>query len=201
MADLWWITATAPLPLPDAVSTVSPVFGSGATAFLSSPDDHNIAVLEDGALRTAAGPCTLDAVFAARLFAPQGELRWLHTSDGMGAAVLLAERPSLIDGWAEQHADVAESMGNSYALWGRRLEPSTTAGWVRAVEGRIGWIDVPVSGEVVPAPDEPGWPSQYVALQTVEYFGHDEHHNLRLVDERLVRLALAEPGNGRRSLR
>jgi CRISPR-associated protein (TIGR03984 family) len=201
MPDLWWVTATAPLPLPDAVSTVSPVLGSGVTAFLSSPDDHIVAELADGELRTTAGPCVLDGVFAARLFAPQGELRWLHSSDGLGEAVLLAERPGLIPDWADHPAPVVESLDNSYALWGRRLEPSTKPGWVRALEGRIGWIDVPVAGSVVSTPVDQEWPSQYVALQTVEYFDHDEHHNLRLVDERLVRLALIRPGNGRNSRR
>lgn len=199
MADLWWITAPAPISLPDAVTAVSGLFEHGATAFLSTPDDHIVATLTGGELRTAAGPCALGAVFAVRLFAPQGELRWLHTTGGLGAAVLLAERAGLIDGWSEQRAEVVESMDNAYALWGRRLEPSVSAGWVRAEEGRIGWIDVPVAGAVVQGDQE--WPSQYVALETVEYFGHDTHHNLRLVDERLVRLALTEPTSGRDSVR
>lgn len=201
MPELWWTVAPARVSLLDAISCALPVFDAGATAFLSTPDDHVVAALSNGELRTAAGPCALDGVFSARLFAPQGELRWLHGLDGLGHAVLLAERAGLIDGWNEQPSGVVESMDNSYALWGRRLEPSTTAGWVRALEGRIGWIDVPVAGAVVQTPEDQEWPSQYVALETVEYFVHDTHHNLRLVDERLVRLALAEPNNGRDGLR
>jgi CRISPR-associated protein (TIGR03984 family) len=197
VAELWWITATAPISLRDAELAVSRVFDSGATAFLSTPDDHIVAAFDGRELWTATRRCALDAVFAARLFAPPAELRWLHVADGLGQAVLLTERPGLIDGWAEQRAPVAESMDNSYALWGRQLEATTTIGWIRALEGRIGWIDVPIEGPVAHTPDDQEWPNQYVALQTVEYFGHDEHHNLRLVDERLVGLALTRPGNGR----
>lgn len=201
MADLWWITAPEPLSLRRAVSSAATVFESGATALLSSPDDHLVATLVAGELRTAAGPCDLDPVFAARLFAPPGELRWLHTADGLGQAVLLAERPGLIAGWDERQADVVESLPNSYALWGRRLEPLAASGWVRAVEGRIGWIDVPVTGQPLATAEGQDWPDQYVTVETVEYFGHDDHHNLFLTDERLVRLALTEPSSGRDSLR
>lgn len=201
MTDLWWITATAPLSLRDAVSKASPVFESGATAFLSTPNDHIVAAFDGLELWTALQPCALDAVFAARLFAPQAELRWLHDANSLGEAVLLAERPGLISGWADRAADVAESMTNSYALRGHQLEPTTTVGWVRALEGNIGWIDVPISEPVQLTPPDQEWPSQYIALETVEYFGHDEHHNLRIVDERLIRLTLTGPGNGRHSPR
>ena len=201
MAELWWTTAPASLSLPDAIASASPVFESGATALLSSPDDHIVAAFDNGELRTAGGTCTLDGVFAARLFAPPGELRWLHISGGLGDAVLLAERAGLIADWHDVRADVVERLDNSYALWGRRLEPSSTAGWVRALEGRLGWIEVPLAGPPTQTPGDQEWPSQYVSLQAVEYFGHDEHHNLRLVDERLVRLALAEPSTGKDSLR
>ncbi len=194
---LWWTTAVEPLRLLDAVGAVAEVFATGATAFLSSPDDHTVAAMAEGELHTPAGAVDLDGVFAARLFAPAGELRWLHTGAGLGRAVLLCEHAGRVPGWRDLAAPVVETLPNSYALWGRRLRPGAAPGWLRALEGRIGWIDVPVVGPSAETPPDQEWPSQYVSLRTVEYFGLDDHHNLRLLDERLVDLVLAEPTSGK----
>jgi len=196
-AMLWWTAAPEPIDLQSAVAAVTGLFAGGATAFLSSPDDHVVAALSDGQLRTSSGQVELDGVFAARVFGPPGELRWLQTGGGLGDAVFLCEEPGQVAGWHDRPADVVDRLPNSYALWGRQLRQGPTPGWLQAKEGRIGWIDLPLDAQHAETPPDQEWPNQYVSLKSVEYFGLDEHHNLRLVEERLVELALAEPTSGK----
>lgn len=197
---LWWTAAPEPMDLPATVAAVAGFFTAGATAFLSSPDDHTVAALVAGDLRTPAGPTEVDGVFAARIFNQDGELRWLHATAGLGDAVLITERAGAIDGWRDQPAGVVDRLPNAYALWGRQLQPlrsSTPPGWVRALEGRIGWIDVPLDEPAGHTPPDHEWPSHHISLRSVEYFGLDEHHNYRLVEERLTQLTLAQPTSGK----
>ncbi|WP_250282165.1 type III-D CRISPR-associated protein Csx19 [Frankia sp. CiP1_Cm_nod2] len=88
------------------------------------------------------------AVFEARIFNRDAELRWLHERDGLGTAVLLSESPALCQppGWlfgepgepdepdepdepGEPDRPVApltaiDRINNKYLLWGRPLRPN-----------------------------------------------------------------------------
>ncbi|WP_165037004.1 type III-D CRISPR-associated protein Csx19, partial [Candidatus Protofrankia californiensis] len=139
-----------------------------------------------------------DAVFEARIFNKDAELRWLHEGDGLGTAVLLSESPDICRplGEALDPLKAIERIDNRYLLWGRPLRSHDSGAstgplsagplWVRLAEARIGLLDVPVSR----APRE----NECVFLRTVEYVTTEpEHGNAYVAEERLVELFLAPP--------
>ena len=83
----------------------------------------------------------------------------------------------------------------AYALWGRRLEPHPhrVAGWCRAPEGRLGWVDLPLDalGELTPAGQD--WPERYAELTYREYFALDGYGNAGVIEERLLGLQVGRP--------
>jgi CRISPR-associated protein (TIGR03984 family) len=198
MTTLWYATPAAPVTLRDAVTGATPVLGAEAVGWLSSATAHQMVRLVDGVPHDPSGPADLTGVFSARLFSERAELRWLHTGAGLGDAVLLTEKSSP-DGWREESAgEIGEVIEGRYALWGRRVEPHSSHGWARAVEGRIGWLDVPVAETIPdPPPKEQSWPTSYLALHYLEYVSHDGYGNARVFEERLRRIAAVSPTRGR----
>ncbi len=194
MTTLWYASPPAPLALAEAITAAAQVLGPDAVGWVSSATAHDMIRLVDGTPHDPAGPADLTGVFSARVFSERAELRWLHTGAGLGDAVLLGEDSSP-DGWRQSEVEVGEVIEGWYALWGRRFEPHDTAsGWVRALEGRIGWLDVPVAGPApMTTPAEQKWPTEYLALHHLEYIGYDEHGNARVFEERLLRIAPARP--------
>jgi len=127
-------------------------------------------------------------------------LRWLHTGGGLGDAVLITEQVAPLSGWSAEPVPVIEVIDGSYALWGRRFEPLPTgkAGWCRAFEGRLGWLDVPLRGRLPPpGVPEHGWPEAYLSLICREYVIEDEYGNAEVVEERLVAIQTAAPTRGK----
>ncbi len=176
-------------------------------ALLASPQAYTVARLSAGRLTDSEKPIELpaagsDAVFEARIFNRDAELRWLHTGAGVGTAVILSESPDPCARFAKSLDPLAavDTIKNKYLLWGRPLarslpphdEPSSSMvqaaepRWVRLAEARIGLLDVPLPR--APRTDE------CVYLRTVEYVTTEpEHGNASVTEERLVELFLAMP--------
>ncbi|ABW10822.1 hypothetical protein Franean1_1375 [Parafrankia sp. EAN1pec] len=190
------------------VVALAGLLGQPCVGLLSSPTAHTVVRCHDGAAAAPDGPADLDGVFALRLFSPLGELRWLQTGGGRGTAVLLTETLPPPDGWPAHEEAVAAALDGRYALWGRRfVAHPDTAGWFRALEGRIGYLDVPAptpasdplpTGSQAGPPTEPGlWPAAYLQLRTREYLGRDDTGNAEVREERLLEITVADPEFGR----
>jgi CRISPR-associated protein (TIGR03984 family) len=194
-------TPQRPVTLRELLDAAQDVVGPDAVGMISSPVQHDLVRLERGQLVTSSGPAELDEVFHVRLFTPDVELRWVHTGSRRGDAVTLSDSGACPAGWNADTAEVDEVLDGQYALWGRRFESLATDGWCRAVEGRIGWIDVPAPA---PAPSDPDrdWPEQYLAVRFREYLTSDESGNAMVLDERLTEIVTAavqfQPGGERR---
>jgi len=190
--------ASAPEPVTAAQATGSAAdIATMSVGLLSSPVDYLMVRCERGLLSTAEGPASLDDVFALRLFSPAGELRWVHDEGGRGTAVLVSETATAPARWLSRRVDAVTVLDGRYALWGRRFETHPdTPGWCRALEGRIGYLDIPaVPPEAIPARATP-WPAAYLELRTREYIGRDQDGNAFVCEERLVEIVPAAPELG-----
>lgn len=170
MTELY--SAAAELPLHDALS-----FVPGGCALLTSPAAYRIARVVEGDCVTPAGPVDLSAVYEARVFTGELELRWLD-----GVAVLLSEKKDLLPDDFEQIAPLLfeETIDTRYLVWGSATASagSPVPGWTRLVSQRVGTIDVPVT---VP-PDQFG-----VQLVAREYVAVEERNgNAYVAEERLL---------------
>lgn len=192
--ELVWAQAPKPLTVEQVEAAAAAVLGDGATGMVSDPATHTLVRLDEGRLVAAGGPPPLDLAFGIRLFTPTAELRWVHTGERRGAAVVLGETAVGPAGWPVERVEVVDVLDSRYALWGRRFEP-TGSGWCRAAEGRIGWLDVPAPVPAASPPDQ-DWPGQYLSLRTREYVICDDDGNAEVFDERLVGLVVAAPNLG-----
>jgi CRISPR-associated protein (TIGR03984 family) len=150
-------------------------------ALLATPRHYHVARIRDGLPRSCEGtPVPLDDVFEARIFDGTAELRWLHTADGHGRAVLLTEDatalPKAFDERLEP-VEALETLSGAYLLWGRAAD--ICDGWTTLATPRIGTFTVPVRAET----------GTRVRLVTREYIACDpEHGNAYVAEERLLRL-------------
>ncbi|MFG3384010.1 CRISPR-associated protein Csx19 [Streptomyces sp. NPDC047999] len=168
-----------------------------AVALLSAPHAYRVARVHQGDCRTYDdSPEPLEAVFDARVFDGQRELRWLCTAGREGHAVLLGEDPAALpSGFGETLPDLhAEStLPSYYLLWGHP-QPATgngTAAWTALSTPRIGTLHVPVP------PPPPGCRLRLVAREYVCV--EPRHGNAHVAEERLLRIEpteLAEPAAG-----
>lgn len=199
MTRLRYATSPEPITLADALTYAAPILGPDPVGWLSSATDHRMVRLVDSIAHTPEGPVDLTGVFSARLFTPVAELRWLHTGTGHGDAVLLTEtNPG--NGWPVTTFAVDHTIDGRYALWGRRVQHHpATGGWVRALEGRIGWLDVPAPARApVATPDNQPWPTEHLAIDYREYVTFDPRHgNAFVAEERLLAVVTAAPTSER----
>lgn len=165
-----------------------------AVALLSAPHTYRAARIHHGHCHTHDnGPDPLEAVFEARVFDGQRELRWLCTQDRQGQAVLLTEDPGLLPAEFGEllpglHAE--DTLPAYYLLWGHpQAAPSTDgAAWTALSTPRIGTLHVPVP------PPPPGCRLRLVAREYVCV--EPRHGNAHVAEERLLRIEpteLAEP--------
>lgn len=176
--------------LPDAIRRADLV---DAVALLASPRTYTVARLGGGQLTgpgdVALPDADLAAVFEARVFHADAELRWLHTGNGAGAAALLSESADRCTAFGPllPALESIDTIDNRYLLWGQPLNPDSgvtpTAGpvWVRLAAAKIGLLEVPV-----PRAPRPG---ECVYLRTVEYITTEpDHGNAGIAEERLTGL-------------
>ncbi|MGV9566020.1 type III-D CRISPR-associated protein Csx19 [Streptomyces sp. NPDC003480] len=164
-----------------------------AVALLSSPHEHVVAQVSAGACRTCnPDPYPLQAVFEARVFDQDRELRWLCDSGTRGRAVLLSEDADLLP--ATFAADVPplaaeETLETHYLLWGRP-QPQHHADWTTLHTPRIGTLHVPV-----PTPE----PDRRLRLVAREYISVEpDHGNAYVSEERLLGIEPTESVPDRR---
>lgn len=202
MTQLWWTVRAEHAGLAEVVAETADVLGAGAIGLLSTPTEYHVVRLDGMRPVTPTGPVGWISVFAARLFSPHTELRWVHRADGRGAAVVVAETAASLPEWRAEQSDAEEAIDGTYALWGRRFaaHPSGTTGWCRAKEGRLGHLDLPFRGSAPSNGDaEQGWPREYLSLLHREYVGFDRHGNATVVDERLIAVETAVPTSAEES--
>lgn len=131
---------------------------------------------------------TPDAIFEARIFNSDYELRWLNIQTGIGKGAILSETALIPDAFTEAGADVSvmvkdmtECHDMAYLLWGSQLSPqaSLPEGWSALGAQQIGTLPIPI----------PTLPKQgRVYLKTVEYFQEYDHGNVGVAEERLIQL-------------
>jgi len=149
-------------------------------ALLSSPWRYQVVLVHNGRVLSRGDEPDLTEIFEARIFNERAELRWLHTGDGRGRAVLLSEDAAALSAdFPERDGTVhaAEVLEGQYLLWGRVVGGGD--GWTALAAERIGTIHIPV--------DIPRQP-EYAALTTREYVARDPRHgNAYIAEERLLR--------------
>jgi CRISPR-associated protein (TIGR03984 family) len=136
----------------------------------------------------------LNAVFEARVFNEQAELRWLKQWPNKGRAALIAEQniSEYFDKEAGTFAQV-DHIDQTYLLWGQGTLAKTgelPANWSRLAMARIGMLDVPYPLDASrPAVSRSG---ERIQLNAREYLAvYDNHGNVAMVEERLLGLAPA----------
>lgn len=106
--------------LPEALAATA--FPTGI-ALLSAPHAHTVARVTDGHCRTReADPYDLSAVFEARVFDGERELRWLCDTGDRGRAVLLTEDETLLPATFPEPVtplSATAALTAHYLLWGR----------------------------------------------------------------------------------
>lgn len=158
-------------------------------ALLATPRHYHVARMTDGWPYPSGGAgVPLEDVFEARVFNPGAELRWLHTGDGRGRAVLLTEDETRIpESFAERPEPITadEALRGEYLLWGRAT--GNRDGWTTLATARIGTLAIPVI-----AAD-----GRRVRLLTREYVTYEPSHgNAYVAEERLLYLEqVAAPTN------
>ncbi len=171
-----------------------------STALLYTPDWCGFAQvdLKNGSVELTVSPHEQDrydreAIFEARIFNAQAELRWLKQWPNKGRAALIAEED--VSGYLAVAAGTfpdAESYDHPFLLWGEgaAAKPNELLpGWSRLATARIGTMDVPYPLD--PKRPTVSVPNERIYLIAREYLAvpdDDEHGNVSVVDERLMKL-------------
>lgn len=157
-----------------------------AYAIAYTPAACVLARTDGGALRDSAGREVPADTFELRCFSSQGELRWLHEEDGLGAAVLVTPDEALPATAADAgfaplpSVTCCGTIEHDYVLWGTATGRPVAPGWSEVAEPRIGSLTVPVEG----LPER-----GRAAIAAVEHLRiEDEHGNVGVADELLVGL-------------
>ncbi|MDQ1295344.1 MAG: hypothetical protein QG608_3229 [Actinomycetota bacterium] len=190
----WWTTdAGTGIDGHESVSNGpgSKTAGSQAIGFVLCPEAAFWWRWQDGCPRdrrgnALEGPWDLMAAFELVAFDGVRELRWLHSQEGRGRAVVLAEDPQALPVGDQVVFDTApRRVGDPY----RRILAGSLSdvgrGWARLRAARYHDADLPVSLPNAHAGDRP-----VAVLTGVEYAVEDEHGNLTVVDSRLTGLEI-----------
>jgi CRISPR-associated protein (TIGR03984 family) len=130
-----------------------------------------------------------DSIFEARIFSERAELRWLKDWPNKGRAALISELD--ISGYLGAGADTMQGdnfIDQTYLLWGEGIEATNELPerWSRLAMARVGTLDVPYPLDDRPIVSER---NQRIHLVAREYLNViDEHGNVAVVEERLVKL-------------
>ncbi len=156
---------------------------SDGVAILYSPSSCQFAKMQtDGTLRDFQDTIIdFKDVFEVRIFNKNCELRWLNERNGKGRSVLISE--SSISTYLSNFIEDLKALDvirQQYILWGKGVSNTSTSGWGKLVEARIGTLYVPVTGLT---------PNKRVYLKAVEYIKEvDDNGNVAVVEERLTGL-------------
>lgn len=171
--------------LPEALAEFAKA-GGEVIALLYSPRSCDFATMSEGRLEGSDGQrVDLWAVYEARVFSENAELRWLNdpTHEKRHRAVILTEqnRPA-VEGWKAEPVSVIVKHVQTYLLWGEGTEAKSPLadGWSLLATPRVGGLVVPVGGVRNNR--------QRVLLHSLEYLTESDYGNVVVADERLCRL-------------
>lgn len=159
----------------------------GGTALLYSPSACLLARYQGGLLQGPDGGTTnLDAVFEARVFNGDAELRWLRTP-GSSRTVVVREKEPVPGGAGSEPAGNRISrpyhgtIEQSYILWGEALASAAAGDWASLGTARVGTLHAPLpAGQGLDLKGR-------MAIRSREYlFIDDKHGNATVGDERLL---------------
>jgi CRISPR-associated protein (TIGR03984 family) len=173
------------MTLQEAIAACHPCFASAVGLFYS-PEACGLARVTGSRVTDSEDrEMLLNAVFEARIFNADYELRWLNQRGGQGTAVLLSER-AIADYLTDpiEELDAIATQDQTYLLWGEGLSAELAAGWSRLATSRLGKLDVPIGGV--------SQQGQRVQLKAIEYFQRLDHlyGNVVVAEERLTGLKL-----------
>ncbi|HEX8137549.1 MAG TPA: CRISPR-associated protein Csx19 [Pyrinomonadaceae bacterium] len=170
----------------DAITACGATF-HGAIALLYAPHKCFLAIVNNrGKFEDDNGEINASAVFEARVFNSNAELRWLNQEDGAGAALVLCE-DQMQKFFDETKGDdkiyARIDPPQTYLLWGESVGTSDNKGWAKFAEARIGSFPVPIAGINADKKRR----AQFTA---VEYLGEYEDGNAAVCEERLTGIEL-----------
>ncbi|WP_182874307.1 CRISPR-associated protein Csx19 [Microbispora sp. H10670] len=149
----------------------------GACALLTTPSAYQVARVTGHTCVTRNGPVDLAAVYEARVFSPDVELRWMESASA--SAVVLAEDEYLLPGSFDDRLDplpAARTIEVRYLVWGAVQDAAN--GWATLSSARVGVLDVPTLT---------AFRHGRVRLAAREYVAVDpEHGNAYVAEERLL---------------
>ncbi len=170
-------TTVAGVGLAEALDAFAPKIPE-ATALLYSPARCQLLRFQDGRLHgSSGGEIDLRAVFEARVFSQDGELRWLHEAAGLGRASFVSESPAQAESGDVHEQPCIDRLEHGYLLWGN--VQSAEGGWARMALARVGSFDVPSAD---------AQPGARLRLKAVEHLARGKHGNTYICDERLIGL-------------
>ncbi|MBO4270947.1 CRISPR-associated protein Csx19 [Microbispora triticiradicis] len=149
----------------------------GACALLTTPSAYQVARVTGHTCVTRSGPVDLAAVYEARVFSPDVELRWMESASA--SAVVLAEDERLLPDSFGDRLDplpAARTIEARYLVWG--AVQAAMDGWATLSSARVGVLDVPALTAVRDG---------RVRLAAREYVAVDpQHGNAYVAEERLL---------------
>jgi CRISPR-associated protein (TIGR03984 family) len=185
---------SGPVSSTEAGISVPPPLLANAVGLFHAPRKCCFGLLRGGDFRDESDkPLDMTTVFEARVFAPEGELRWLNDPErfGIGKAVYISETDGGPKNWLPAEPMTVDAFENAYLLWGEHWKPAREFknGWSCLAAGRIGELPAPFPGANSRAPALRA--KERVRLRTREYFGPASaeagaHGNIVVVDERLL---------------
>jgi CRISPR-associated protein (TIGR03984 family) len=162
-----------------ALKENSQFFNKGAIGLFYSPQSCQFGrVFGSNVTDEKNNSLVFGAIFEARIFNADGELRWLKQPDGLGQAVLLT-RDELPSG-SKKVEGIIEVIKSQYLLWGEGIKRKTE-NWSFLSSARIGTLAVPIANIK---------PNKRVSLNYIEYLKiADDHGNVVVAEERLIGLS------------
>ncbi len=177
---------TESITLSNAISICQPVLQNGV-ALLYTPARCHLAKLISQGTCVDAHSQAIDygAVFEARIFTPDYELRWLNHTGGLGRAVLLCDRQAITAEYLQEKVDdflIVQTIPQQYLLWGEGVAHTADEGWSTLATARIGQLAVPQAG---------AGQGKCAYLNSREYLAAGDFGNIAVVEERLLSLTIA----------
>lgn len=171
----------------DAFSHTLP--SSGAVALLYTPAQCLFARLQAADVLTdsMAHPVALDAVYEARVFHADAELRWLNDpgpTHHHRTVILSVQEQDLGLTASPVQQPIVSTLPQTYLLWGEGVGTvhGLAPGWSRLATARIGKLDVPLPHV---------HRNQYVVLHALEYLAEFDDGNVAVLEERLIKLEVS----------
>ncbi len=184
------------LAVTDAITAWQALEQSEAWAIWYAPGRAGMGRLAGGDaewLTSSGQPHTPSDAFELRIFNEAAELRWTGPAGGLGRAAVLSHDEDLISRLSDSSPlrplEYTDTLPQRYLLWGQGTDaPPAADGWSALAEARLGRMEVPVAGLGL---------GRRAEILACEYLVEDEQHgNVTVGEERLLKIAEACDGNG-----